>query len=66
MIALLMNRDACCWACLAPCRSNVGLLRRLVGGTTVSRAPEVCVGPGRPNGVGLVSLIHKLVGLTLL
>ena len=41
------------------------LLRRPVGGTTVSRAPEGCVGPGRPNGVGLVSLIHKLDGLTL-
>ena len=41
------------------------MLRRPVGGTTVSRAPEGCVGPGRPNGVGLVSLIHKLDGLTL-
>jgi hypothetical protein len=38
---------------------------RLVGGTTVSRAPEGCVGPGRPNGVGLVRLIHKPDGLTL-
>ena len=41
------------------------MLRRLVGGTTVSRAPEGCVGPGRPIGVGRVSLILKLDGQTL-